>query len=170
MVTSFLYIVVHPLEQQHYSPNCVQYTMIVSHGVDFADVLMLMSLGLETEPQSNVSILEDDTLTSSIKSQADSLSGSTSGLERSESSLSLASKLRRNSSSGHFSARCPVLSPRSEGQLGPANAPNLEQESSGCTGMEAETSVSGSSCCLIVFAVVFLRLGYAFVHAVVHTV
>ncbi|XP_051233683.1 KICSTOR complex protein SZT2 isoform X3 [Dicentrarchus labrax] len=94
----------------------------------FTDVLMLMESGLETEPQSNISTQEDDTLTPSNKSQADSLSGSTSGLERSESGLSLAGKLRRSSSSGHFNARSPVLSPWSEGQTGPADS-LMDQES-----------------------------------------
>lgn len=72
---------------------------------------------------------EDDTLTPSVKSQADSLSGSTSGLERSESGLSLASKLQRSSSSGQVPARSPVLSPRSEGQIGPADSLIQDQDS-----------------------------------------
>ncbi|XP_028260405.1 KICSTOR complex protein SZT2 isoform X9 [Parambassis ranga] len=95
----------------------------------FTDVLMLMASGLEAEPRSNVSTQEDDTLTPSNKSQADSLSGSTSGLERSESGLSLTSKLRRSSSSGHFTARSPVLSPPSEGHPGPVDSQILEQDS-----------------------------------------
>ncbi|XP_037624889.1 KICSTOR complex protein SZT2 isoform X2 [Sebastes umbrosus] len=105
----------------------------------FTDVLMLMASGLEIEPQSNVSTQEDDTLTPSNKSQADSLSGSTSGLERSESGLSLAGKLRRSSSSGHFTARSPLLSPRSEGQTGPADSLILDQDS-----WETETGTPGS--------------------------
>ncbi|XP_078141687.1 SZT2 subunit of KICSTOR complex [Centroberyx gerrardi] len=95
----------------------------------FTDVLMLMASGLETEPQSNVSMQEDDTLTPSNKSQADSLSGSTSGLERSESGLSLASRLRRSSGSGPLTVRSPVLSPRSEGQPGPADCLSMDQDS-----------------------------------------
>ncbi|XP_068449279.1 KICSTOR complex protein SZT2 isoform X2 [Clinocottus analis] len=82
----------------------------------FTDVLMLMALGMEANPRSNVSTQEDDTLTPSNKSQADSLSGSNSGLERSESGLGLADRLRRSSSSGHFSAISPTLSTRSEDQ------------------------------------------------------
>uniref|UniRef100_A0A673A013 SZT2 subunit of KICSTOR complex n=1 Tax=Sphaeramia orbicularis TaxID=375764 RepID=A0A673A013_9TELE len=86
----------------------------------FTDVLMLMASGLETEPQSNISTQEEDTLTASNKSQADSLSGSTSGLERSESGLSLTTKMRRNfhisfsrqvsqqSTSDSSQLRCPV--------------------------------------------------------------
>ncbi|XP_076579453.1 SZT2 subunit of KICSTOR complex isoform X1 [Chaetodon auriga] len=108
----------------------------------FTDVLMLMASGLETEPQSNVSTQEEDTLTPSNKSQADSLSGSTSGLERSESGLSLASKLRRSSSSGHFTARSPVLSPQSEGQTGPTDYLIMDQESWDSRVSETETTGS----------------------------
>ncbi|XP_070816665.1 KICSTOR complex protein SZT2 isoform X1 [Chaetodon trifascialis] len=108
----------------------------------FTDVLMLMASGLETEPQSNVSTQEEDTLTPSNKSQADSLSGSTSGLERSESGLSLASKLRRSSSSGHFTARSPVLSPQSEGQPGPTDYLILDQDSWDSRVSETETTGS----------------------------
>lgn len=110
----------------------------------FADVLMLMASGLETEPQSQVSMQEDDTLTPSNKSQADSLSGSTSGLERSESGVSLASKLRRSSSSGHFPTRSPVLSPSSEGYAVPTESLVLEQDSWGNRVSETETGTSGS--------------------------
>lgn len=112
--------------------------------VCFADVLMLMASGLETEPQSNISTQEDDTLTPSNKSQADSLSGSTSGLERSESGLSLAIKLRRSSSSGHFTSRSPLLSPRSEGQTGPADSLILDQDSWDSRVSETETGTPGS--------------------------
>ncbi|XP_028301054.1 KICSTOR complex protein SZT2 isoform X3 [Gouania willdenowi] len=81
----------------------------------FTDVLMLMASGQETETESRFSVHDDDdTLTPSNKSQADSLSGSTTGLDRSESGLSLSSKLHRSSSSGTFTARSPVLSPLSE--------------------------------------------------------
>ncbi|XP_044217594.1 KICSTOR complex protein SZT2 isoform X5 [Thunnus albacares] len=110
----------------------------------FTDVLMLMASGLETEPQSNISTQEDDTLTPSNKSQADSLSGSTSGLERSESGLSLAIKLRRSSSSGHFTSRSPLLSPRSEGQTGPADSLTLDQDSWDSRVSETETGTPGS--------------------------
>lgn len=103
----------------------------------FADVLMLMASGLETEPQSQVSMQEDDTLTPSNKSQADSLSGSTSGLERSESGVSLASKLRRSS-------RSPVLSPPSEGYAVPTESLVLEQDSWDNRVSETETGTPGS--------------------------
>nr|XP_046248822.1 KICSTOR complex protein SZT2 isoform X2 [Scatophagus argus] len=107
----------------------------------YTDVLMLMASGLETEPQSNISTQEDDTLTPSNKSQADSLSGSTSGLERSESGLSLASKLRRSSSS---TARSPVLSPQSEGQSGPTDSVIVDQDSWDSKVPETETGTPGS--------------------------
>lgn len=103
---------------------------------------MLMASGLE--PQSNVSTQEDDTLTPSIKSQADSLSGSTSGLERSESGLSLASRLRRSSSSGQVPSRSPVLSPQSEGQIGPVDSLIQDQDSWDSRVSETETGTLGS--------------------------
>ncbi|XP_034562983.1 KICSTOR complex protein SZT2 [Notolabrus celidotus] len=106
----------------------------------FTDVLMLMASGLETEPQSNVSTQEDDTLTP--RSQTDSLSGSTSGLERSESGLSLASKLRRSSSSGHVTLKSPLLSPHSENQTGNAESLTPEQE---CWGGRVSDTEPGSS-------------------------
>ncbi|XP_075997679.1 KICSTOR complex protein SZT2 isoform X4 [Genypterus blacodes] len=102
----------------------------------FQDVLMLMGSGLETEPQS--SLQEDDTLTPSNKSQVDSLSGSTSGLERSESGLSLSSKPQRSSSIGHFCYR----SPQSEGQSGTAECLSLEQNSWDSRASETETETS----------------------------
>lgn len=102
---------------------------------------MLMASGLDTDPQSNVSMQEDDTLTPSNKSQADSLSGSTSGLERSESGLSLASRLRRSSSSGPLPVRSPVLSPRSEGQM---DCLTLDQDSWDSRVSETETGTPGS--------------------------
>lgn len=139
-----------PLPSQVYLKFCFSTTFPWStkvkcgYGVDFADVLMLMASGLETEPQSNVSTQEDDTLTPSNKSQADSLAGSTSGLERSESGLSLASKLRRSSSSGHFNARSPVLSPQSEVQTVLADSLVLDQDSWDNRVSETETGTSGS--------------------------
>lgn len=113
----------------------------------FADVLMLMASGLETAPQSNISTQEENTLTPSNKSQADSLSGSISGLERSESGLSHASKLRRSSCGGHFSARSPTLSPQSEGQMAPGDSLFVDQDSwdNRTTETEAGTSGSGQS-------------------------
>lgn len=113
----------------------------------FTDVLMLMASGLETAPQSNISTQEEDTLTPSNKSQADSLSGSTSGLERSESGLSHASKPRRSSCGGPFSTRSPTLSPQSEGQTAPGDSLFLDQDSwdNRTAEMEAGTSGSGQS-------------------------
>ncbi|KAF7203797.1 KICSTOR complex protein SZT2 isoform X2 [Nothobranchius furzeri] len=73
----------------------------------FADVLMLMGSVDETEPQRTFSAQEDDTLTPSNKSQADSLSSSTSGLDRSESG-------HRTSSSGLFPIKSPPPSQASE--------------------------------------------------------
>ncbi|XP_068600053.1 KICSTOR complex protein SZT2 [Brachionichthys hirsutus] len=67
----------------------------------FSDVLMLMASGVETEARRNVGTQEDDTLTPSNRSQADSLSASPSGLERCESGLNLA----RSSSNGQVAAR-----------------------------------------------------------------
>ncbi len=136
----------------------------------FADVLMLMASGLETDPRSNVSVQEDDTLTPSNKSQADSLSGSTSGLERSESGLSLASKLRRSSSSGHFTVRSPVLSPQSEGQTGPVDSLTLDQDSwdSRVSETETWTPCSGWSSCKqnwVLVVQVKLSLGQKLKHA-----
>ncbi len=136
----------------------------------FADVLMLMASGLETDPRSNVSVQEDDTLTPSNKSQADSLSGSTSGLERSESGLSLASKLRRSSSSGHFTVRSPVLSPQSEGQTGPVDSLTLDQDSwdSRVSETETWTPSSGWSSCKqnwVLVVQVKLSLGQKLKHA-----
>ncbi|KAK5869415.1 hypothetical protein PBY51_024133 [Eleginops maclovinus] len=103
----------------------------------YTDVLMLMASGLE--PQGSISLQEDDTLTPSNKSQADSLSGSTS-----ESGLSLAGKLPRNSNSGHFSARSPVLAPPFEGQSGTPEALNLHQDSWDSRVSETETGTPGS--------------------------
>ncbi|XP_074524267.1 KICSTOR complex protein SZT2 isoform X2 [Halichoeres trimaculatus] len=110
----------------------------------FTDVLMLMASGLETEPQSNLSTQEDDTLTPSNRSQTDSLSGSTSGLERSESGFSLPGKLRRSSSSGHFTLRSPVLSPHSETQTGNADSLTLENDVWGGRESETENGNSGT--------------------------
>lgn len=108
-----------------------------------------MASGLEAEPQSNVSTQEDDTLTPSNKSQANSLSGSTSGMERSESGLSLAGKLRRSSSSGHFPARSPVLPPQSEGHTGLAEPLPPHQAGWDKRGSETETGTSASGQCLL---------------------
>lgn len=107
----------------------------------FADVLMLMTTGLETEPQSNVSIQEEDTLTPSNKSQVDTLSGSTSGPERSE--CSLASKLQRN----HCPSRSPVVSPQSESHTWSADSLVLDQDSLDQRASETDTAtpLSGQS-------------------------
>ncbi|XP_040895618.1 KICSTOR complex protein SZT2 [Toxotes jaculatrix] len=110
----------------------------------FTDVLMLMATGLEAEPRCNISMQEDDTLTPSNKSQADTLSGSTSGLERSESSLSSAIKLQRSSSTGLCTVRSPVLSPQSEGQTWPVDSLILDQGSWDSRVSETETGTPGS--------------------------
>ncbi|XP_041705364.2 KICSTOR complex protein SZT2-like isoform X2 [Coregonus clupeaformis] len=60
---------------KYISPQQILLTFLPS---TFTDVQMLMSSGLETEPQDNGD--DDDTLTTSNKSQADSHSGSTNGL------------------------------------------------------------------------------------------
>ncbi|XP_035987532.1 KICSTOR complex protein SZT2 isoform X4 [Fundulus heteroclitus] len=77
----------------------------------FADVLLLMAPALETDPGGTVGMHEDDTLTPSCKSQADSLSGSTSGPDRSESGYSLVSKLHRSSSCGNLSKSSLITPP-----------------------------------------------------------
>ncbi|XP_065812120.1 KICSTOR complex protein SZT2 [Labrus bergylta] len=110
----------------------------------FADVLMLKASGLETEPQGNAGTQEDDTLTPSNRSQADSLSGSTSCLERSESDISLASKLQSSSSSGHFNNRSPLLSPQSESQTGNADSVILDHDSWDSRMSETEAGNPGS--------------------------
>lgn len=86
------------------------------------------------EPQSQVST-QEDTLTASNKSQSDSLSGSTSGPERSESGISLADKLQRSSSSGLFPPRSPVRSPQTL---------TVEQDSWDNRVSETDTGTSGS--------------------------
>lgn len=101
---------------------------------------MLMASGLENEPRSNVSTQEDDTLTPSNKSQADSLSGSTGGPEGSESGLGLPSKLRRSSSTN----RSPVLSSPSEGQTGPTDSQTLDQNSWDSRGSDMEPWIPSS--------------------------
>lgn len=110
-----------------------------------------MASGLEAEPQSNVSTQEDDTLTPSNKSQTNSLSGSTSGMERSESGLSLAGRLRRSSSSGHCTARSPVLSPQSEGQTGLADPLVFHPGNWDKRVSETETGTSDSGQCLLLW-------------------
>nr|XP_043900372.1 KICSTOR complex protein SZT2 isoform X3 [Solea senegalensis] len=109
---------------KYISPQQILITVLP---VSFTDVLMLAATGLEMEPQSNISMQDDDTLTPSNKSQADTLSGSPSGPERSESGLSLAGKLQRNSSSGFSATRSPVLSPQSESQTWPPDSLLLDQ-------------------------------------------
>ncbi|XP_039985270.1 KICSTOR complex protein SZT2 isoform X9 [Xiphias gladius] len=111
---------------KYISPQQILLTFVPA---SFTDAMILMTAGMETEPQGNISMQEDDSLSTSNKSQADTLSGSTSGLERSESSLSLANKLQRNSNSGHFTARSPLRSPQSEGPMWPADSLILDQDS-----------------------------------------
>ncbi|KAM4739339.1 KICSTOR complex protein SZT2 isoform 2-T2 [Anableps anableps] len=95
----------------------------------FADILMLMASTLETEPRSTVSTQEDDTLTPSNKSQADSLSGSTSGPDRSESGYSLVSKLHRSSSCGNISAMSSLLTSPSKSHTGPIDLLHVDLDS-----------------------------------------
>lgn len=104
-----------------------------------------MASGLEAGPQSSVSA-QEDTLTPSNKSQATSLSGSTGGMEGSESGLSLAGKLRRSSSGGLVPAGSPVLSPQSEGWTSLADPVSPDQDS--WDHGVSETSESGQ--CLLV--------------------
>ncbi|KAK2816008.1 hypothetical protein Q5P01_026475 [Channa striata] len=126
---------------KYISPQQILLTFLPA---SFTDVLMLMASGLESAPQSNVSTQEEDTLTPSNKSQADSLSGSTSGLEKSESGVSLASKLRRSSSSGQVSARSPVFSPQSEGHIGLADSLILDQDGWDSKALETEAGALGA--------------------------
>lgn len=87
-----------------------------------------MVSGPEAEPQSSVSA-QEGTLTPSNRSQATSLSGSAGGMERSESGLGPAARLRRSSSGGHVPARSPVLSPQSEGWTGMADPVSPDPDS-----------------------------------------
>lgn len=115
-----------------------QQIMLTLLPATFTDVLMLMASGLETDPQSNRSTQEEDTLTPSNRSQTDSLSGSNSGLEKSEPCM------RRSSSSGHFTARSPVLSSLSDGQIGPWDSLTMDPESWDGRVSQTETATSGS--------------------------
>ncbi|XP_029004504.1 KICSTOR complex protein SZT2 isoform X3 [Betta splendens] len=117
-----------------------QHILLTFVPASFTDVLMLMTSGLE--PQSNNSTQEEDTLTASNKSQADSMSGSTSGLERPESGLSLADKVHRSSSGGQIPPKSPVLSPRLEAQRVPADSVLQDQDS--WDSMVSETGTLGS--------------------------
>ncbi|XP_013863525.1 protein SZT2 [Austrofundulus limnaeus] len=107
----------------------------------FADVLMLMASPEETEPRSTVSTQEDDTLTPSNKSQADSLSGSTCGLDRSESGHSSACKVCRTSRGGHKS---PSLSPSSENHTESVESLCLDPCGSDCRLSEREAGTPSS--------------------------
>ncbi|XP_069378746.1 KICSTOR complex protein SZT2 isoform X8 [Paralichthys olivaceus] len=112
---------------KYISPQQILLTFLPA---SFTDVLVLMATGIETECQSNISMQDDDALmTPSNKSQVDTLSGSISGLERSESGFSLTGELQRKPSNRPFSARSPVLSPQSEGQTWPTDSPMLDQDS-----------------------------------------
>ncbi|MED6245812.1 hypothetical protein ATANTOWER_008559, partial [Ataeniobius toweri] len=95
----------------------------------FADVLLLMASALGTEPRNTVSTQEDDTLTPSTRSQADSPSGFTSGPDRSESGYSVSSKLHRSSSCGNFSAKSSFLTPLSENHTGPVDFLHVDLDS-----------------------------------------
>lgn len=108
----------------------------------FADILMLMASEVEMEPKREVITEEDDTPTPSNKSQADSLSGSTSGLEF-ESSFNLAPKSQRSPTSGHTTIRSPVLSPPSDRQTGQIESLCGDQHSWEGRVSETVTSSSG---------------------------
>ncbi|XP_027882529.1 KICSTOR complex protein SZT2 isoform X2 [Xiphophorus couchianus] len=110
----------------------------------FADVLMLMASTLETEPRSTVSMQEDDTLTPSNKSQADSLSGSTSGPDKSESGYNLVSKLHRSFSCGNFSGKSSLLTSPSESHTGPIDLLHVESESLDSRLSERDTGTPSS--------------------------
>lgn len=94
------------------------------------------------DPRSNTSIQEDDTLTPSIRSQTESLSSSTGGLQGSESGLGPAGKLRRRSDS-----RSPLMSPQWEGLASSMDPLSLDSDSLDCRPYELDTKafVSGTS-------------------------
>lgn len=96
---------------------------------------MLMAPPEETEPQSTISTQEDDTLTPSNMSQADSLSGSISGPDRSESGHSSAYKLCRTTRGGLTS---PSLSPDSEHHTEPVESLCWDPVSSSSRQLEKE--------------------------------
>ncbi|XP_023809816.1 KICSTOR complex protein SZT2 isoform X3 [Oryzias latipes] len=98
----------------------------------FADVLVLM-VG-DADPRSNTSIQEDDTLTPSIRSQTESLSSSTGGLQGSESGLGPACKLRRRSGS-----RSPLMSPQWEGPASSMDPLSLDNDSMDCRPSDLDT-------------------------------
>lgn len=105
---------------------------------------MLMASTLETEPRSTVSMQEDDTLTPSNKSQADSLSGSTSGPDKSESGYNLVSKLHRSFSCGNFSGKSSLLTSPSESHTGPIDLLHVESESLDSRLSERDTGTPSS--------------------------
>lgn len=96
----------------------------------------------DADPRSNTSIQEDDTLTPSIRSQTESLSSSTGGLQGSESGLGPACKLRRRSGS-----RSPLMSPQWEGPASSMDPLSLDNDSMDCrpSDLDTRTFVSGTS-------------------------
>ncbi|XP_077389391.1 SZT2 subunit of KICSTOR complex isoform X4 [Festucalex cinctus] len=100
----------------------------------YADVLMLMTSGLEAEPSSHVSTQEDDTLTPRSKSLADSPSESTGGRE-----------VRRSSSGGCPNASSPVVSSPLEGPGGTPEAPPIDCWDSRVSESQPGTPGSGPS-------------------------
>ncbi|KAM4548799.1 KICSTOR complex protein SZT2 isoform 3-T3 [Odontesthes bonariensis] len=110
----------------------------------FADALMLMASTVESEPRTDVSSHEDNTLTPGNRSQTDSLSSSISAADRSETGLSPACKLCTSSSSGHFSAKSPLLSPLSEGHSESIDSLKLDQDSLDSGLLAEETGSPGS--------------------------
>lgn len=105
---------------------------------------MLMASTLEPEPRSTVSMQEDDTLTPSNKSQADSLSGSTSGPDKSESGYNLVSKLHRSFSCGNFSGKSSLLTSPSESHTEPIDLLHVESESLDSRLSERDTGTPSS--------------------------
>ncbi|XP_071005830.1 KICSTOR complex protein SZT2-like [Oncorhynchus clarkii lewisi] len=101
----------------------------------FTDVQMLMSSGLETEPQDNGD--DDDTLTTGNKSQADSHSGSTNGLNGGLSS-GLRSPMLSPGGGGPVGPRSPLLSPES-------GSSTLEQDNWDSRFSEPENCTKGAS-------------------------
>lgn len=96
---------------------------------------MLMSSGLETEPQDNGD--DDDTLTTGNKSQADSHSGSTNGLNGGLSS-GLRSPMLSPGGGGPVGPRSPLLSPES-------GSSTLEQDNWDSRFSEPENGTKGAS-------------------------
>ncbi|KAL1022662.1 hypothetical protein UPYG_G00030640 [Umbra pygmaea] len=93
---------------KYISPQQVLLTFLPA---TFADIQMLMSSGLETEGQVN---MEDDTLTTSNKSQADSHSGFSNGLDAGLTGDRLSPLPSPGDGGGSVIPRSPLQSPGSE--------------------------------------------------------